>query len=187
MYGAYHEAGHTAIAAVRGLTLRPDGLMAALNSEGLSVYRTQPGVTDHSRESVIVVSFAGYWASKRFCDEHDCLDLLDPTPQKSPDWKDARIVVDMLTMEYLAGKSLETVLLRLEEESKHLVDQHWLVIEALAIALLAKNPEPMRPLKTGEIWSHQTGLVRYMDGEEAVKILAQYGITAVCKPRSGNA
>ncbi len=75
MYGAYHEAGHIVIAAVRGLTLRPDGLMVISNGDGLSVYNTRPDDSDSSRENVIVSSFAGYWASKRFCDEHSCPDL----------------------------------------------------------------------------------------------------------------
>src|SRR5260221_13212411 len=76
-----------------------------------------------------------------------------------------------------------TVLLRLEQESEHLVDQYWGAIEALAIALLAKDPEPMRPLKTGEVWSNDAGPVRYMDGGEAVGILARHGIAATCKSR----
>ena len=80
-----------------------------------------------------------------------------------------------------------TVQPRLEQKSKHLVEQYWLVIEALATALLAKDPEPMRPLKTGEIWSHHPGPVRYMDGEEAVKILAQHGISAICGFKVGDA
>jgi hypothetical protein len=76
------------------------------------------------------------------------------------------------------------VLLRLEKESKHLVDQYWRAVEALATALLARDPEPMRPLKTGEKWSNGTGPVRYMDGEEAVEILARHGIAAICKPKA---
>lgn len=86
MYGAYHEAGHTVIAAVRGLALRPDGLMVTSGGEGLSVYCTQPDDSDHSRESVIVSSFAGYWAANRFCIEHSCQDLLDPMAVISSDW-----------------------------------------------------------------------------------------------------
>jgi hypothetical protein len=80
MYGAYHEAGHIVIAAVRGLTLRPDGLMVISDGDGYCVYCTQPEENDHSRESVIVSSFAGYFASKRFCHEHSCPGLLDPVP-----------------------------------------------------------------------------------------------------------
>src|SRR5712671_5987597 len=111
MYGAYHEAGHIVIAAVRGLVLRPDGLMVISNGEGFCVYCTQPDESDASRESVVVSSFAGYYAAKRFCDEHSCPDFLDPLPQISDDWKDARKIVDKLSTEYMAGKSLLTVLL----------------------------------------------------------------------------
>jgi hypothetical protein len=184
MYGAYHEAGHIVIAAARGLALRPDGLMVISDGNGLSVYCTQPEASDHSRESVIVSTFAGYYASKRFCDEHSYPDLLDRNVVISPDWLEARKIIDMLSAEYLSGNDLWTVQHRLEKESKRLVDQHWLVIEALAMALLARNPEPMRPLKTGEKWWLQDGMVRYMAGEEAVEILAQHGTPAVCEPRA---
>ncbi len=183
MYGAYHEAGHIVIAAVRGLTVRPDGLMVISNGDGLCVYCTQPDESDPSRVNVVVSSFAGYFAAKRFCEEHSCPNLLDPLPQTSPDWKDARTVIATFSEEYLAGEGPMAVLLRLEKESKHLVAQYWGAIEALAIALLAKDPEPMRPLKTGEVWSNETGPVRYMDGGEAVEILARHGIAATCKSR----
>src|SRR5713226_1696991 len=159
MYGAFHEAGHIVIAAVRGLALRPDGLMVLSNGNGLCVYCTQPDESDPSRESVILSSFAGYWASKRFCEEHSCPYLLDTMAVISPDWVEARKIVHKLSTEYLAGDSLMTVQLRLEKKSKHLVDLYWLAIEALAITLLAKDPEPMRPLKTGQIWSDQSAPV----------------------------
>jgi hypothetical protein len=183
MYGAYHEAGHIVIAAVRGLTLRPDGLMVIASGNGLSVYCTQPDESDPSRESVILSSFAGYWASKRFCDEYSCPELLDTTAVISPDWVEARKIVQELSTEYLARESLMKVQLRLEKQSKYLVDQHWPLIEALAIALLSKDPEPMRPLKDGTIWSNETGPVRYMGGQEALEILAQHGIPAICESR----
>ncbi len=186
MYGAYHEAGHLVIAAVRGLALRPDGFMVISNGEGFCVYSTEPDESDPARESVIVSSFAGYWGAKRFCDEFSCPDLLDPIPETSPDWRHARTIIAKLSDEYLAADTLMTVQLRLEKESERFVNHHWLAIEALAIALLAKDPEPMRPLKTGQNWSDQTGPVRYMDGEEAVEILAQRGIAAICQPKSGD-
>jgi hypothetical protein len=183
MYGAFHETGHITVAAVRGLTLRPDGLMVLSNGDGLCVYCTQPDESDSSRVSVIVSSFAGYFAAKRFCQKYSRPDLLDPLREISDDWKHAREVIAKLSDEYLAGDSPMAVLLRLQKESERLVEQHWVAIEALAKALLAKDPEPMRPLKTGEIWSDETGPVRYMDGEETVEILAKHGIAATCKSR----
>jgi hypothetical protein len=183
MYGAYHEAGHFVIAAARGLALRPDGLMVISNGNGFCVYATQPDKSDPSRESVILSSFAGYWAAQRFCNEHSCSELLDPVPQTSRDWQDARKIIGELSEEYLTEKSLMTVQLRLEQESKRLVDQYWPPIEALAMSLLAKDPEPMRPLKTGERWSNETEPVRYMEGAEAAAILVSQGIAAICEPK----
>ncbi len=153
--------------------------MVISDDNGLSVYCTQPEASDYSRESVFVSTFAGDYASRRFCDEHSFPDLLDHNVVISPDSLEARKIIDTLSAEYLAGNDLWTVQRRLEKESKRLVDQHWLAIEALATALLAKNPEPMSPLKTGQKWWHQDGMVRYMAGEEAVEILAQHGIAAV--------
>lgn len=182
-YGAYHEAGHIVVAAVLGLTLRPDGLMVGSDGDGLSVYSTRPDESDDSRRRVILSTFAGYWAAERFCVEHSCLGLLDPMAVVSPDWVEARGIIKDLSAEYMARENLLRVQLRLEKESKHLVEQHWLAVEALALALLDKKPEPMRPLKDGTKWSHHTCPVRYMPGEEAVETLALYGITAICKSR----
>ncbi len=187
MYGAHHEAGHIVIAAVRGLALRPDGLMVISDGNGFCVYSTQPDESDHSRESIILSSFAGYWAAKRFCDKHSCPDLLDPMVLISSDWTHARHVIAVLSSEYVETRSLAALQEILEQQSKDLVDQHWLAIEALAGALLNRDPEPMRRLKTGHIWSDKTDPVRYMDGEEAVQILARHGIAAICESRASDA
>ena len=64
--GAHHEAAHIVIAAVLGLTLRPDGLLINVDGDGLSVYSTQPEDTDSSREAVILASEAGYSADLGF-------------------------------------------------------------------------------------------------------------------------
>jgi hypothetical protein len=69
---AYHEAGHIVIAAVVGLTLRPDGLMVDSCGEGVAIYCTQPEDSDVSREAVILSTEAGCWAETRFCEEHSC-------------------------------------------------------------------------------------------------------------------
>ena len=96
----------------------------------------------------------------------------------------SREIATKLSTEYLAGQPLATVYMRLRNESKRLVDLQWHVIGAMAAALLAKKPQPMRPLKTGEPWIYSTASVRYLDGEEIVQILARHGITAICKPRA---
>jgi hypothetical protein len=59
--------------------------------------------------------------------------------------------------------------------------QKWLVIKALATALLTKQWEPLKPLKSGCTWSHET-TAKYVTGEEVVSILGRHGIAAVCDP-----
>jgi hypothetical protein len=70
---------------------------------------------------------------------------------------------------------------KLEDRLEHLIERHWLPIKALATALLAKDAEQLKPLKSGATWSHEN-TARYVIGEEAVSILGRYGIAAVCDP-----
>jgi hypothetical protein len=180
---AHHEAGHIVIAAVQGLKLRPDGLMVNLDGQGLAVYCTQTEQSDSSREAVILSTEAGYWADKRFCDERSHpgtdADGLIMYYDQIQSWE----IMKTFSTEYLGGENPVRVHVKLQNRSKLLVEQHWLVIKALASALLAKGPEPMRPLKTGEHWTDSTASARYLDGKEAVEILARHGITAVCEER----
>ena len=48
-------------------------------------------------------------------------------------------------------------------------------------ALLTKQWEPLKPLKSGCTWSHET-TAKYVTGEEVVSILGRHGIAAVCDP-----
>lgn len=181
---AYHEAGHIAIAAVLGLTLRPDGLMIDSCREGVAIYCTQPEDSDPSREAVILSSEARYWAETRFCEERPCSGPDANGPVMYCDHIQSWEIMKTFSTKYLAGENPMLVYVKLQNRSKRLVEQHWSVIKALASALLAKDPQPMRPLKTGGSWTHSTAPARYLDGEEAVEKLARHGIAAVCKQRT---
>lgn len=176
---AHHEAGHIVVAAAQGLRLRPQGLSIDPSGEGLACYFKQPDGSDTSRERVIVAMFAGFMAQKRFCEQRSC-----PVPYPmgvvlSPDWQEARQIISMLSAEY-SSDDRTTIQRRLENRSDQFVERHWIAIEALAAALLAKSPEPLKPLKSGGAWSRE-GTAKYVPGEEVVSILGRYGIIAVCE------
>jgi hypothetical protein len=68
---------------------------------------------------------------------------------------------------------------RLREQLSHFIETHWLATKTLASALLAKDWEPSRPLESGDRWaSPGETMAKYLDGEEAVRILAEHGIEA---------
>jgi hypothetical protein len=178
---ARHEAGHIVIAAVQGLKLRPEGLMVDSGGRGLARYCTQPDESDPSREAVILATFAGFLAEKRFCEEH-----AHPFPEAmgillSPDWVEARKLIRKLSDQYFSNENMTLVQSRLENRSKLLVEHHWRAIEGLATALLIKRPEPVKPLDSGDEWSNENS-ARCLRGEEAVALLSQYGIDATCEP-----
>jgi len=54
----HHESGHIVIAAAMGLPLRPEGIMADTEAEGLACYCKQPKDTDDSRDRVMLATFA---------------------------------------------------------------------------------------------------------------------------------
>jgi hypothetical protein len=173
---AHHEAGHLVAAAVQGLQLRPDGLAVDTRGEGLGCYCKQPGDSDERRERVIVATFSGYNSESKLC-----LDRGFPKPDGmlqifSYDALEARPIISQLS--YL---SVERTAFAIEEElqtrSRNLVNQQWQAICAIADALLVKEWEPVRPLPSRGVWSHEQ-LARYLHGNEVVGFLAQFGIGA---------
>ena len=172
---AHHEAGHIVIAAAQELRLRSEGLMVDALGEGLACYCKQPDKSDLSRERVIVATLAGFRAEKRFREEssypaRDELEVIG-----SGDWREARTLLMGLPGEYFSNKR------RLADRLEHLIERHWLPIKALAAALLAKNPERVKPLKSGVPWALEK-TAKYVIGQEVIGILAQHGIAAVCDP-----
>ena len=149
--------------------------MVDLRGDGLACYCKQPDESDLSRERVIVATLAGLGSEKRFRAERsyparDELELIF-----HPDRREARELLMKLPGAYYSNEH------RLESQAECLIERHWIPIKALAAELLAKNPESVKPLKSGNLWSHENA-ARYVVGEEAVRVLGQYGIAAVYDP-----
>jgi hypothetical protein len=79
------------------------------------------------------------------------------------------------------GISHESILSTLENETAHLIEQYWPAIKGLAAALLEKEWEVARFLKSGVRWpSEHSTTAKYVDGDEVVSILSQqYEISAI--------
>ena len=135
-------------------------------------------------ERVIVATFAGFKAQKHFCDESSHAPPPDYTEEiiPSPDWREARKLMCKLSNEYMSDENVEAVQRKLENRSEQLVNQNWQAVKTLAATLLAKDWEPLKPLKSGDQWSSHGTTAKYVTGEEAANILGRCGIPAVCDP-----
>jgi hypothetical protein len=173
---AHHEAGHLVAAAVQGLELRSEGLAVDARGEGLACYCKQPGDSDERRESVIVATFSGYNSELQLCSERDY-----PKPDEmlvifSCDAREARETITKLA--YLsANRTAFQIEEELQNRSRVLVKQRWEAVRTIADALLAKEWEPLRALKSGNAWSQEQS-AKYIDGEEVAGMLACLGIHA---------
>jgi hypothetical protein len=176
---AHHEAGHIVIAATQGLRLRSEGLMVDRVGEGLACYFKEPDNNDGSREQVILATLAGFAAENRYRTDGSLPLRTDCEMIWSPDWKEARTVLCQLSATYLAGKSLDTVLLKLQKETETLVSANWTAIKRLASILLGKELQPFKPLKSGMQWSREN-IGFCVAGDEAVTILQEFQIMATC-------
>src|SRR6266404_4616374 len=173
--GAHHESGHIVIAAVQGLRLKPEGLMIDPSGWGLGCYQDAPDENDESRERNIIAVLAGFAVEKRFREGrcYPATEYMDVTFNR--DNVVARTLLGRLAGDYAFNES------RLRDRPERLVDEHWLRIGSLASALLDKNWELIRPLKSGGKWSHpDENIAKYVSREEAFRISAERGITAVC-------
>jgi len=171
--GAHHEPGHIVIAAVQGLRLKPEGLMVDPSGWGLACYHDAPDDTDPARERNILAVLAGFAVEKRFREErrYPPRDYMDVTLNR--DNIAARTLLTKLAGDYWANES------RLREQLDRLIEKYWLATKTLASALLAKDWEPIKPLKSGDRWSRPSEtMAKYLGGEEAVRILAEHGIEA---------
>ena len=90
-----------------------------------------------------------------------------------------RTLLVQIPVDRLSNGSVPETHKKLQGQSEQLVGRHWLAIEALAVALLAKGWEPLKPLRSGVVWS-QEAAAKYIPGEEAVRILTGYGIATTC-------
>jgi hypothetical protein len=173
---AHHEAGHIVVAAVQNLKLRPEGLSVDERGEGLACYCKEPGNSDSMRECVIIATFAGLNSEARFCNE-----LGLPVPEEmqrifSQDSKEARSNISSLS--YL---SVERTAFQIEAElqakSEAIISLHWSAILSVGAALLNRNWESLRTLKSGGVWS-QSEKAKYLAGDELAATLRQVGIDA---------
>jgi hypothetical protein len=175
--GARHESGHIVIAASQGLRFKVEGLMVDPSGWGLACYHDAPDENDPSRERNITAVLAGFAVEMRFRNEHSyaARDYLDVT--FNDDNVKARRLLGRLAGNYALNES------RLKNRVERLIEQHWLPIEMLASALLAKDWEPLKPLKSGGRWSQENErTAKYVTGDEAARILKHHGIAAVCDP-----
>jgi hypothetical protein len=153
--------------------------MVDLFGDGLACYCKQSDESDVSRERVIVATWAGFRAEKRFREERSYPARSELDVIGSPDRCEAVKLIKELPGDYFTNER------KLDNRLEYLIERHWLPITALATALRAKDPEPLKPLKSGVTWSHETSAgttARYVVGEEVVSILRRYGIAAVCDP-----
>jgi len=171
--GAHHEPGHIVIAAVEGLPLKREGLMVDPSGFGLACYHDAPEESDLARERNIRAVLAGFAVEKRYREEqhYPAREEMDLTFNR--DNVVARTLLGKLAGDYWANDR------RLREQLNGLIEKHWLAIDALALALLRRSWETIKPLKSGGQWSAPNErMAKYLPAEEAVRILAEHGIEA---------
>lgn len=176
----HHEPGHIVVAVALGLKLRLEGIIVDSCAQGLACYCRKPNGSDILRERVIVATFAGFYAEMRFRQERGYA-IADPAEwfHNSCDGREARGLLSELSIEHLSNGSVPATQLKLQSQSKQLVEQHWAAVESLATALLAKNYEDWKPLKSGMKLSNAK-TAKYLTGEEVVRIMALHGLIAIC-------
>jgi hypothetical protein len=178
---AHHEPGHITIAADQGLSLRPEGIMIDQSGFGFGCYDKDPWNSDAVRRRILLATFAGYFAERRFCKQQG-LEILDEDTWflHNPDGRDEAVpLVKAMAIESLSRGSVPATFSDLKSQSKSLVDRKWNIIEAIARALLAKSWEPIKSLPSGgKWWNDGQTMGKYLPGEEVVRILAQHGIAA---------
>jgi len=175
---ARHEAGHLAIAAANGLRLRADALALDRGAQGIAFYFKQPDGKEPYPERVCLALYAGYFAERRFRDAHAYPYMsADRFFRGSVDASELNLLLPRIPAERLTNGNATATGMRLRADSELLVERHWPAIEELAAALLTKRWEPLKLLKSGEIWSREAAAL-YLPGSEAVEILARHGIAA---------
>jgi hypothetical protein len=140
---------------------------------GLACYHDAPDDTDPARERNILAVLAGFAVEKRFREErrYPPRDSMDVTFNR--DNVVARTLLTKLAGDYWANES------RLSEQLNRLIENYWFATKTLASALLAKDWEPIKPLKSGDRWYRPSQtMAKYLGGEETVRILAEHVIEA---------
>ena len=160
---AYHEAGHLVVAVIKRVEVGTLGILIDDCGHGYTALRLRPpgASPDYpiSREASIVVLFAGLMSEKEF--DSECTG-------KSASCDLARI----RELEHEEHQLMEVDSLRLESE--RLVRDHWVAVEHLAKALLAKDYNSRENLKEQNEEKRWSGslVARRLPPDEIVVILA---------------
>jgi len=159
---AYHEAGHVLVAVIKGVRIGTLGMLIDDRDHGYAGLRLRPPRASSdfplSREASIVVLFAGLMAEKEFDYEStgksasDDLARIDELQAEKPELMDVEI---------------------LKLESGKLIKEHWIAVEHLAKAVLAKDCRPRSELNEraeDKGWSGSS-MARCLPGKEIVVML----------------
>ncbi len=153
--------------------------MVGQDAGRLACYCKQRDGTDTSVEANVLASFAGCYAENYFRSLQGYQVRDYQTIMGSLDWNEARGIEGRFSWGYLADGNIQTVHPALEAQAELIVTANWSAIAALARALLDKEWEPKKALKSGAQWS-DAALAKYLLGEEIVEILGRLGIKASC-------
>src|SRR4029077_8076127 len=177
---AYHESGHTVVAAVQQMPIRNFGLRMDSLGCGKAFYWRR--VTDGSRNNVasalerertIISTSAGYIAQKRFYG--DSLTAEIEMDMQSCASADTSLVIELLEEMYSGNRMIGSQARKhLWEQSVQLVDKHWNAIDTLAKSLLSKEWESrQKGIDVEGAWSVDNREKR-LHGVEIVHILEPF-------------
>jgi len=180
--GAYHEAGHTVVAAAQGMSLSIHGVHVDRDGKGISYYdyrKPEPvrREFDKKGEHTIISLFAGLIAQQKFyancstagsSEDNDWIERLLPQM-----YLGGPSVAEMKTSEVKLNEARQ----KLRAEASQLVNEHWIAIDTLAKALWAKPLMPRLPGEPEKCWSLLPE-EKTIDGAGIVAILKEFGICA---------
>lgn len=177
---AYHEAAHEIVCIAQGIPVRELGLRIDSKGNGVShTYRRNAGDPKNAeedkreRDESIVLLFAGYWGQVRIFPEMEYEAIAKDQSQ-----------IDALLSEMYVHKSEEwhAAKDRQRNESKRLVAEHWLAIDALAKALWAKPWRSREQLPASDMgWSDDT-VEKSMGAKEVEAVVKPFGLNPNIRP-----
>lgn len=181
---AYHEAGHTVVAAAQEMPIRNFGVrMDSLGCGKAFYWRRVPDGSRNNvgpeveRERTIISTSAGYIAQKRFYGDslpEDVHKYIEFSAQS-----DTALIIELLQEMYSENNAAWFQARKgLYEQSVQLVDWHWKAIDTLAKVLLSRNWERrQRQADADGKWSVDDK-ERWLHGIEVVEVLKPFGINA---------
>jgi hypothetical protein len=174
---AYHEAGHVAIAAAKGIRLSRHGIRVDEDGRGIAYYdfrkpkRTSTAPSEVTREQTIVATLAGRLSQQKFY------------PQCSILGADCdNVLVDELLAEIgnedpIFGLRQLTTQVELHEEAVGLVEAHWPKIKAIGQELWAQPYTTKQLDQPNQVWSPRP-TEKALAGYRVAEILKSFGMDA---------